>query len=70
MKLDRKIVWTDKAEMQLLEKAQYILYDSQSLSVSKKFHSEIKELTEKLAYISTAYNDGKFHVYTVKMDTA
>ncbi|OOF71176.1 hypothetical protein [Rodentibacter caecimuris] len=62
MKLDYKVVWTEEAEQQLL----FILYDSQSIEVSFRFHWEIKELTQKLSYVATAYNDGRFHIYTVK----
>ena len=44
MKLDYTVVWTEEAEQQLLEKARFILYDSQSREVSFRFHREIREL--------------------------
>lgn len=66
MKLDYTVVWTEEAEQQLLEKARFILYDSQSREVSFRFHREIRELTQKLSYVATAYNDDRFHIYTVK----
>lgn len=37
MKLDYTVVWTEEAEQQLLEKARFILYDSQSQEVSFRF---------------------------------
>ncbi|TYA97889.1 hypothetical protein, partial [Aggregatibacter actinomycetemcomitans] len=39
---------------------------SQSREVSFRFHREIRELTQKLSYVATAYNDDRFHIYTVK----
>nr|WP_233444083.1 type II toxin-antitoxin system RelE/ParE family toxin [Aggregatibacter actinomycetemcomitans] len=43
-----------------------MLYDSQSREVSFRFYQEIRDLAQKLSYVATAYNDGRFHIYTVK----
>lgn len=49
-----------------MEKAKYIRYASQSIEVSQKFYREITTLSEKLSYVATAYDDHKFHIYTLK----
>lgn len=60
MKLDYIVQWSNEAEEQLNEKADYIAEQS-DFNVANKFYNDIKLSTEKLSFIAGAYNDGKFH---------
>lgn len=54
------------ARFQLLDKAEYIEEQSKSPEVADKFIDDIERLAEKLSYIASAYNDGKFYTFPLK----
>ncbi|QLB41261.1 type II toxin-antitoxin system RelE/ParE family toxin [Mannheimia pernigra] len=64
MKVDYIVQWSNEAEEQLNEKADYIAEQS-SREIANNFFDNIKETTEKLSYIAGAYNDGKFHKFPI-----
>lgn len=66
MKLDYQVFWSEKAERKLLDKADYIYNDSQNYEIAERFLETIREVAEKLSFVATAYNDGKFHTYPLK----
>ncbi|ERF77367.1 type II toxin-antitoxin system RelE/ParE family toxin [Gallibacterium anatis] len=66
MKQDYIVLWSEMARIQLLDKAEYILAQSQSNVVAEQFIDEIERLADKLSYIAPAYSDGKFHLYPLK----
>lgn len=66
MKLDYEVFWSEKAERKLLDKADYIYHDSQNYDIAGRFLETIRESAEKLSFVASAYNDGKFHVYPLK----
>lgn len=64
MKVDYIVQWSNEAEEQLNEKADYIATQS-SREVASRFFEDIKVATEKLSHTASAYNDGKFHKFPV-----
>lgn len=66
MKLDYQVFWSEKAERKLLDKADYIYNDSQNYEIAERFLETIREVAEKLSFVATAYDDGKFHIYSLK----
>lgn len=66
MILDYPVFWSEKAEIKLLDKADYIYCNSQNENIANNFLELIRSLAEKLSYIATAYNDGKVHIYPLK----
>lgn len=66
MKLDYRVLWSERAEIKLLDKADYIYNDSQNESIANNFLETMRSAAEKLSYTATAYNDGKFHIYPLK----
>ncbi|MBN6710525.1 type II toxin-antitoxin system RelE/ParE family toxin [Haemophilus haemoglobinophilus] len=66
MKVDYVVRWSEMARFQLLDKAEYIYSQSQSIEVYDRFIAEIEQLSEKLSYVASAYRDGKFHIYPLK----
>lgn len=60
MKSDYIIQWSNEAEDQLNDKADYIEAQSDH-NVAVRFYENIKATTEKLSFMAGAYNDGKFH---------
>lgn len=66
MKQDYQVFWSEHAETKLLDKADYIFQDSLNIEISDKFLETIHSLAEKLSFVATAYDDGKFHIYPLK----
>ncbi|PJG82108.1 type II toxin-antitoxin system RelE/ParE family toxin [Caviibacterium pharyngocola] len=66
MKTDYIVKWSDRANRQLLKKADYIKRNSMSNDIAQKFFDDIVELTQKLSYAAGAYNDGAFHILPIK----
>lgn len=66
MKLDYIVRWSEMARFQLLDKAEYIKEQSKNPEIANRFIAEIERLAEKLSYVATAYNDGKFHTFPLK----
>lgn len=64
MKLDYIVQWSNEAEEQLKDKADYIASQT-SLVIAHKFFEDIRAATEKLSHTASAYNDGKFHKFPV-----
>lgn len=60
------VLWSEIARFQLLEKAEYILEQSNELVIADRFIDEIEKLAEKLSYVASAYDDGKFHIFPLK----
>lgn len=66
MKQDYIVRWSEIARFQLLDKAEYIKEQSQNPEIADRFIAEMEQLSEKLSYIATAYDDGKFHIFPLK----
>ena len=66
MKQDHIVIWSEMARSQLLHKTEYIYVQSQNEEIADQFIADIEQLSEKLSYIATAYNDGKFHIFPLK----
>lgn len=66
MKQDYIVRWSEMARFQLLDKADYILSQSQNREIADRFIDEMETIAEKLSYIADAYNDGKFHIFPLK----
>lgn len=66
MKLDYNVFWSEQAERKLLDKADFIYSDSQSYEIAERFLETMRSIAEKLSFVATAYNDGKFHIYPLK----
>lgn len=60
------VLWSEIARFQLLEKAEYILEQSNEIVIADRFIDEIEKLAEKLSYVASAYDDGKFHIFPLK----
>lgn len=66
MKLDYTVLWSERAEAKLLDKADYIYNDSQNEVISTNFLEIMRSVAEKLCFIASAYDDNKFHIYPLK----
>ena len=66
MKQDYIVRWSEIARFQLLDKAEYILAQTNSDEIADKFLDEIVRLAEKLSFIADSYADGRFHVFPLK----
>lgn len=66
MKLDYRVLWSERAEAKLLDKADYIYNDSQNESIANNFLETMRSAAEKLSFIASAYNDKKFHIYPLR----
>lgn len=66
MKLDYRVLWSERAETKLLDKADYIYNDSLNESIATNFLETMRSAAEKLSFIASAYDDQKFHIYPLK----
>ncbi|MGQ0285871.1 type II toxin-antitoxin system RelE/ParE family toxin [Pasteurellaceae bacterium 22721_9_1] len=66
MKLDYRVLWSERAEAKLLDKADYIYNDSQNEVIAYHFLETMRSAAEKLSFIAAAYDDQKFHIYPLK----
>lgn len=66
MKFDYRVFWSEQAEAKLLDKADYIFNDSQNKTVATNFLDVMRSIAEKLSFVASAYDDGKFHIYPLK----
>lgn len=57
---------SERAKTKLLDKADYIYHDSQNEIIANNFLETIRSAAEKLSFVSSAYADGKFHIYPLK----
>lgn len=66
MKQDYPVFWSERAEIKLLDKADYIFHESLNEEIAQNFLNVMREIADKLSFVATAYADGKFHIYPLK----